>query len=74
MSDGTFQRRTVSGVIDVGGDVQELTVNAVLTGAPADVVQVCLLEQARLDTDDVTITWGANMVGRVTLPVVVVQG
>lgn len=74
MSDGTFQRRTVSGVIDVGGDVQELTVNAVLTGAPADVVQVCFLEQARLDTDDVTITWGANMVGRVTLPVVVVQG
>ena len=49
MADGTFQRRTVSGVTDVGGDVQELTVNAVLTGAPADVVAASALPLAAQD-------------------------
>ena len=74
MADGSFQRRTVTNAVDSGGGVTTLSVNANLTGLAANVVQVCLLETARLDVDEVSIEWGATMTGRVTLPIAVVQG
>lgn len=74
MADGSFQRRTVTNAVDSGGGVTTLTVNSNLTGSPANVVQVCLLETARLDVDEVSIEWGPSMTGRVTLAYAVVQG
>lgn len=71
--DGSFQRRTVLAVVDVGGGVQELVTDGVVTGSPANVVCVSLLEQARLDVDEVSIVWGADA-GRVSLALTVIQG
>ncbi len=73
-ADGSVLYRTVSAAADIGGGVQELTLTANMSGSPASVVAVSLLELARLDVDEVTITWEAGNVGRVTLPLVVVQG
>jgi hypothetical protein len=74
MADGSFQRRTVTSATDVGGGLTELTVNANLTGSPADVRQLCLLETCRLDTDEVSIEWLKGSRGRLALSTIVVTG
>ena len=74
-SDGSIIYRTISATTDLGGGIQELTLTAALPGPlPGTVASVSLLELARLDVDEVTIGWDGNMLGRVSLPLVVVQG
>lgn len=73
-SNGTFQRRTVTAASNIGGGIQQLDLSANMTGDPADVVAVSFLELARLDTDEVSIEWDGTMQGRVTLPIVTIQG
>ncbi len=73
-ADGTVQRRAVTGAATVAAGVEELTLTAAVTGSPANVVAVSLLELARLDTDEVSIEWRSDRVGAMTLPMVVIQG
>ena len=45
-----------------------------MSGSPANVVALSLLELARIDVDELSIEWDGNMVGRISVPIVVVQG
>ena len=73
-ADGTIYYRTISAATDLGAGVTELTVTAAMSGSPANVVALSLLELARIDVDELSIEWDGNMVGRISVPIVVVQG
>lgn len=73
-SDGSVIYRTVSSAADLGAGVTELTLSVALPGSfPGAVSCVSLLELARLDVDEVSIEWQQANIGRIELPIVVVQ-
>lgn len=74
-SDGSVIYRRITAAADVGGGIQELTLASALPGSlPGTVAAISFLELARLDTDEVSIEWRQAGVGRIVLPIAVVQG
>lgn len=69
LDDGSVNYRNVVGVTD-NGSTEDLELSSALSGT---IERVEFLETVRLDTDDITVTWGRGRVFRSQFGAVVVQ-